>query len=51
MLEIGIMNRTNISKLLRLSDNDEQDIKGLIQRRLVDKEKLIELATKCWCWT
>ena len=34
-----------ISKLLRLSDNDEQDIKGLIQRGLVDKRKLIELAT------
>jgi hypothetical protein len=34
-----------ISKILRLSDNDEQDIKGLIQRKLVDKEKLIELAT------
>ena len=33
-----------ISKLLRLSDNDEQDIKGLIQRGLVNKEKLIELA-------
>ena len=34
-----------ISKILRFSDNDEQDIKGLIQRKLVDKEKLIELAT------
>ena len=33
-----------ISKLLRLSDNDEQDIKGLIQRGLVNKEKFIELA-------
>ncbi|MBN2824409.1 MAG: hypothetical protein JXQ76_03715 [Campylobacterales bacterium] len=33
-----------ISKLLRLSDNDEQDIKALIQRNLVDKNKLLELA-------
>ena len=42
-----------ISKILRFSDNDEQDIKGLIQRKLVDKEKTNRTSNrchKCWCW-
>lgn len=34
-----------ISRILRLSDNDEKNIKDLIERVLINKEELIELTT------